>query len=206
MPSRTRPRRSRKPGFGKEIKASLRIDKQSLADMLKALRTLALAARREVVEKALLAGGNVAQAEMQKRAPGPYIEVEFVRGGSIKKGTASGSEKKAIQLTGVYVAVGPDSDHWYYKFTDSGTKAHGVTKRKRTRMQQHTRRRDLTLRARNLKPAMAWKQGGRWIFTRKVRGMSARPFMQPAMDAAHNDIMAAIGQTFAEEFEKAKQG
>lgn len=111
-----------------------------------ALRRATLAASEPVVD--------VANA----KAPGPHIEAEVV----------SATENR------VTVAVGPDKEHWYYRFAERGAAAHEITG----------------------VPLIFEGRAG-MIRTASVShpGMAARPFLRPAMDEESGAAEAAMGAT-----------
>jgi HK97 gp10 family phage protein len=211
-------RRGRRPPPGKEIKAKLAIDPVSLKRFEQALLELKQAAREDAIDEALMAGAKVVKAAQQKRAPGPYIEIEFVKNvASLAKGGASGLMKKTLSGHARYVAIGPDKAHWYYRFRESGSKVHGA-KRKRTRYQQFASKNGIKARdlrtfakmgnrkAGRLKPAMSWVQNGERVFVRMVRGISANPFVRPSVDENEAAINGAMIKVLRSEIEKAAKG
>lgn len=98
------------------------------------------------LEAAATIGAQVLQAAANHDAPGPHIEVE----------TVESSRKRAV------VHIGPDKDHWYYKFFETGVQAHPISGSQWLR----------------------WFEGSEPVFARSVqhKGMAAKPFMRPAFD------------------------
>lgn len=201
------------------VRARLSLDPNSLAEFNRALKRLESAVRRDVVEKALLAGGGVIHDVAEARAPGPYIEVAIMSGSELMKGWRSAGGQGIIS-NGIYAVIGPDDAHWYYRFPEFGTKAHGVKRRKRTRYQQFLRKQGVKAStARKMKtgaqqkrtvsstrPAMVFSIDGKLIFTRKVRGTAAKPFLRPAVDASGNAAIDAVGVVLGAEILKAAHG
>lgn len=203
-----------RPSFkrAKNIRARITIDPKSLAEFNRKLERLAQAVREEVVKTALAAGGAVVQSAAEQKAPGPYIGVEVMKGSELMKGWRSGAAQ-GIKPNALYVAIGPDKEHWYYRFHEYGVKAHGVSKRKRTRKEINARiEQGRTARARlkreyaGKRPAMVFSIDGKLIFARKVKGYAAKPFLRPAADSQGPAAMQAIGQVLKREIEKAARG
>lgn len=206
-----------RPSFrnAKNIQARIQLDPRSLAEHNAALLRLEKATRLEVVTEALEAGGSVIQTAANAKAPGPHIEIQVMKGSELsKKWRSAGAQ--GIKPDALYVAIGPDEKHWYYRFAEFGVKAHGVQKRKRTRYQQYAsknkiKRSSLTTmnaagrkrKAGNLKPAMVFTIDGKLIFTRKVRGYAAKPFLRPAADSQGGAAINAVGAVLKREIEKA---
>lgn len=110
-----------------------------------------------VLEVAVQAAATVIQAAANPMAPGPNIQQETV-------------ERKPSR---VRVQVGPDKAHWYYRFAEFGTSAHGP-KRKGRKM-------------------MVWQGGEGLIFARRVEGVPAKPFLRPAADGHSDQAQDAMG-------------
>lgn len=189
------------------VRGKLNIDPQSLAQFDTALVGLERAVREAVIFKALQNGGEVIQGAAEGRAPGPHIVTVTMTGAELLRGWKSGS-KQGVKADGLYAVVGPDKDHWYYRFTEYGVKPHGVKRRKRTRTQQTARvarkkRSELSPSIRNARPVMSWNVGGRQIFARKVRGYAARPFLRPAVDSQGTNAIRTMADTLSDEIAKA---
>jgi hypothetical protein len=206
-----------RPSFrGKNIQARLRIDPRSLEEHNRRLKRLAAVTRKEVVSAALLEGGGLIQSAAKARAPGPHIGIQVMTGAELMKGWKSAGAQ-GIKADALYVAVGPDKEHWYYRFSEYGVKAHGVKKRKRTRYQQHLSKQGVGIgKARkyrtgakqqrttgSTRPAMVFTVDGRLVFARKVRGFAAKPFLRPAADSQGAAAVQALGRALAREIEKA---
>jgi len=202
---------ARRPSFrnAKNIQARLRIDPQSLAQFNAALKRLEQVTRKDVVTKALAAGGSIIHNAAEQKAPGPFIEYQVMYGKELmRKWRSAGAQ--GIKPDALYVAIGPDKDHWYYRFAEFGVQAHGVKKRKRTRGEITARQRQGRAEYRNIRrqfagrsPAMAFYVDGKLIFARKVRGQPKKPFLRPAADSQGNAAIAAVGAVMKSEIEKA---
>ena len=68
--------------------------------------------------------------------------------------------------------IGPNAKNWWYDFFEWGTKEHGPKIKGRK--------------------AMVLKKTGSGIFARKVRGITARPFMRRALESHVDEIYRAI--------------
>lgn len=119
-----------------------------------------------VLEKAGQAGADVIVRAANERAPGPHIESEVV-----EVGTSS-----------VVVAVGPDDDHWYYRYVEFGAGPHDI--------QGH--------------PLVVFYGDEGLAFRPGVRhpGMGARPFLRPAIDESEDAAIAALSEVLRREIEK----
>ena len=111
----------------------------------------------EVLEAALAAGAKIIEDEANRRAPGPHITT-----GDFKKRGMSAE-----------ISVGPDDDHWYYRFFETGATPHGISGNRLLR----------------------FLVGGDEVFARHVShpGMAAKPFLRPAADENENQTRDAIG-------------
>jgi len=203
-----------RPSFkgAKNIRAKLTIEPKSLAEFNRKLERLAQATREAVVREALAGGGGVIQSAAEQKAPGPHIEFEVMKGSELAKNWRSAGAQ-GIKPDALYVAIGPDKEHWYYRFHEYGVKAHGVKKRKRTRKeikaryaQGRTAYRSIKRQFAGRKPAMVFTIDGKLIFARKVKGYAAKPFLRPAADSQGPAAMQAIGAVLRREIEKAARG
>ncbi len=200
-----------RPSFrnAKNIQATVRLDPRSLAEHKAALRRLAKVTRQEVTTEALEAGGSIIQRAANAKAPGPHVIIEVLTGAQLsKKWKSAGAQ--GIKPEALYVAIGPDVAHWYYRFAEYGVKAHGVKRRKRTQGEIKMRlasprsaRRAIRKQFASRKPAMVFSIDGRLIFARKVSGFSAKPFLRPAADSQGGAAIQAVGAVLKREIEKA---
>lgn len=120
------------------------------------------AAVGKVLDDAGESGANIIQAEAAHRAPGPHIEIEQI-------------EKT---LTKVSYAIGPDREHWYYQFFETGAGAHEIDGK--------------------VKKAIMFVSNGESIVRRIVHhpGMAADAFLRPAMDNKHDQAAETVGSVF----------
>lgn len=126
-----------------------------------ALEALARAARGAILERAANDGAEVIRAGAARRAPGPYIE-------------------KAVAQQADYaveVEIGPDEDHWYYGFAETGAAGHAIGPKNRK--------------------ALAFEgRGGEVVrFGVEHPGRPAEPFLRPAIDEDGPEAVEATGAT-----------
>lgn len=114
----------------------------------------------QVLEAGALAGADVVAGDANRRAPGPNIHAEVV-------------ERSQSSVT---VDIGPDEEHWYYKFFETGTQPHRITPLNRK--------------------ALRFEVGDEEIFALAVQhpGMAAQPFLRPALDENADGAAGAAGQ------------
>ena len=121
----------------------------------------------QVLETAAEAGAEVIADQANNHAPGPHIETDI-------------TEKSRASAT---VEIGPDEDHWYYRFFETGVQPHEIT-----------------------------PKGGGLAFTgiegdivlQRVShpGMAANPFLRPAMAEKKQAAVDATGAEFKQEIDK----
>lgn len=111
----------------------------------------------DVIEDATRAGAEVVADTARAGAPGPFITVEVERNDS----------DKAV------AKIGPDKDHWYYRFFETGTAPHEITGN----------------------PFLVFTAYGKLFVIRQVwnNGMAARPFLRPALDSSKDAATDAFG-------------
>jgi HK97 gp10 family phage protein len=138
-----------------------------LIEMLQKLGDIAAGA---AVMAAVIEGGKALEDEIESRAPGPHvITVPDMR--SIKRGYAG-------------VSVGPDKEHWYYRFFETGTTPHEI---------EVETAEALTLVGGNLRERVM-----------NHPGMAAQPFMRPGFDASEARVKAKIGEELWEQLRKSR--
>jgi len=149
---------------------------QGLDQLTRRLRA-AGAATQSVFREAAEAGGRVIQRHANANAPGPHIGIEV----------------KAENAERAVASVGPKKEKWFYRFREFGTKEHGP-KHKKTRFQSYLRKVGATVSDRRVS-MLRWYVNGQPIFARRVRGVSAKPFLQPAMQRT-DEIVDAVGEVY----------
>ncbi len=127
-------------------------------ELEQALRKLADDLEAEALKAAALAGAEVIRAAAEARAPGP-IEMEVVEA------------DRAHAL----VEIGPDKEHWFYRFHETGAQPHEVEP-------SHT-------------GGLAFPGEEGEIVRRLIEhpGLPARPFLRPAFDEQQEQATAATG-------------
>ncbi len=149
---------------------------EGLDELTRRLRATG-AATRSVFRDAAEAGGSVIQRHANANAPGPHIGIEV----------------KAESADRAVASVGPKKEKWFYRFREFGTKAHGP-KHKKTRFQSYLRKVGATVSDSRVS-MLRWYQNGQPIFARRVRGVAAKPFLQPAMQRTE-EIVDAAGKVY----------
>jgi HK97 gp10 family phage protein len=134
-------------------------------DVRRALQRAGIAPR-QVLRAAILAAAEVIEEAAESKAPGPNIGKEVVKNSGTK----------------VEVDVGPDKDHWYYRFVETGTSGHEI--RPATKQALLIEMTQFAARAEH-------------------PGMSARPFLRPALDENINDARDAAGREWKRALEAA---
>lgn len=149
---------------------------EGLDDLVRRLRAVG-AATQTVFQDAAFAGAQVIQRHANANAPGPHIGIEVV----------VENADRAV------ASIGPKKEKWFYRFREFGTKEHGP-KHKKTRFQSYLRRVGATVSDRRV-AMLRWYEGGHPIFARKVRGVAAKPFLQPAVQRT-DEIVEAVGDVY----------
>lgn len=132
-------------------------------ELLKAIADADLSLR-SVLRAATLAGGEVVANAAAGSAPGPGIVAEVLD----------------ASAAGVEVGIGPDKDHWYYKFIESGAAAHEISSK--------------------AAPFLRFDGQEGLVRTASVAhpGMAARPFLRPAHDSTLSEQSAVLGARLRE--------
>lgn len=173
-----------RPRMSGNVKARLSLEAGSYARFKAQLKELERAARKEVIEKALLAGGGIIHTAAQSRAPGPIL-LKIIGGRSLRK-KVDPKFSYVVKSNGKFAAIGPDSKHWYYRFFEFGAKPHDIQPR-----------RSGVLRFEG--------PDGEVFAARAVRsgGVKMRPFLRPAVDGQGENAVLAMGDVLKREIEKA---
>ena len=148
-------------------KVSVRIEG---GEELKArLERLEAAARQRALEAAAKAGAEVIRDDANRRAPGPHVVAEVVKASD----------------AAVEVGIGPDKDHWYYQFFETGAGRHpiGPESKKAIRF-----------------PGAEGQEMVRFGVTHP--GMAASPFLRPALDGQTARAVRALGQELGKSIER----
>lgn len=175
---------ARRPSMGKSITGRLRLDPESFAVHKAALKELARAARKEVIEEALMAGGTIIHAAAESKAPGD-LEIRIIGGRSLRK-RVDATLARIVKANGKFCAIGPDAKHWYYRFREFGATPHDI-------------------RPKNAGAIAFEGEGGMVVrgWAKATGGVQMRPFMRPAVDENKDAAVIAMGSVLAREIEKA---
>ena len=125
-----------------------------------------------VLQVAAEAGAEVIAAEAERLAPGPHIEM------------APGKVTNAR----AQVFIGPDDDHWYYKFLETGAGDHEITPA--------------------TKQALAFLGAEGPVVAKIVAhpGLDAEPFLRPAIDSQTAPATDAAGRILRREIARIAGG
>lgn len=151
-------------------KATLRVELDGEEEIRAILQRIGEAAAQAVAD-ATEAGAEVAVSVAKQRAPGPHIVAE------IAKSTVGMAE----------FDIGPDKEHWYYQFFETGAGRHEIDA--------------------SVKRALKFSMGSDEVIVRRANhpGMAAEPFLRPALDENKESIQAAMGKVFMQTLEKFDQ-
>lgn len=171
---------AKRPRRGAAVRGKLSIDPKSYAAFERQMKRLMEAARKEIIQEALLAGAAVVHDEAEQHAPGPHIEVELMERGDLKKVSSLG---KNIGKDSVLAAIGPDADHWHYRFSELGATPHDIAG----------------------SPFLAFEGRAGTVIVRGVKaagGVAAKPFLRPAMESKRDEAIAAMEAVLKREIGK----
>lgn len=165
------------------VKAKLAIDKASYAEFKSQLKQLERVARKEIIERALMAGGKVVHSAAEARAPGP-LEIEII-GGRTLRTKVDPKFAAVVKSNAKLVAIGPDKKHWYYRFFEFGATPHDI-KPKRAKV--------LVFEGRDGTAFIRW--------ARKSGGVRMKPFLRPAVDNNASTAVQAMANVLNAEIRK----
>jgi HK97 gp10 family phage protein len=137
-------------------------------ELLEALRAID-ANIKGAVKAATLAAAQPILDMANGLAPGPHVIADVV----------------SVTTAGAEVAIGPDAEHWYYRFHETGAASHEITAKGSPL--QFEGRDGLVRTARVSHP-----------------GMAARPFLRPAQDSKKGEATDEMGARLRIEIEKVK--
>lgn len=152
-------------------------------DLLRKLKGLGLDVQK-VADVATCEAMEVSRAKIEADAPGPGIVME--------------PDKSPAAGVAVFV-VGPDKDHWYYQFFETGVSAFEINmvkrRTKRTATEKKTGKAMRGRRIRSEGSVLAFEIGTRTVFAKRVqRGpMAARPFMRRNFLGSENTMKDKFG-------------
>ena len=136
-------------------------------ELLLKLRALG-AGVEQILETAVLAGAEIVKDQANRLARGPHIETEITEK----------SRTKAI------AEIGPDKEHWYYRFFETGAGPHEISPKSAGGL------------------AFAGREGDIVLQRVSHTGMAANPFLRPAMDEKKDSAVDATGAEFKREIDK----
>lgn len=142
-------------------KTTVRIE--GAEELKRKLEALGREARGRTLETAAMSGAEVIRDLARTKAPGPYIEAEVAQ-----------SAEFAIEIE-----IGPDKEHWYYQFAETGASAHPIGPKNREA---------LVLYGDKL-PRLRWAVSH--------QGHAAAPFLRPALEDGKTAAIAAVGAELA---------
>lgn len=146
------------PSSGKGFRVVI----EGLDELQQALGDLAEAVSKQVLINAVKDGAELWANLANSEAPGPHVKIE------LEKATNTRVEFK----------IGPDKEHFYYVFFETGVQPHQIKASKGK--------------------ALKFKLGDEMVFFRKVQhtGMAPAPFLVPAGKNNQERIKAAMGKQF----------
>lgn len=136
----------------------MRVEIEGLQDLVQALED-AGANVKEVLQGAVLAAGEIVLQAAILAAPGSEIYAKLDEDES--------SDQKIV------VNVGPDDQHWYYQFAETGATAHEIS----------------------AAGALAFEGSEGLVITKSVShpGMVAKPFLRPALTSTKDEAVEEVG-------------
>jgi hypothetical protein len=175
--------------WGKGIQVSTTL--KGGEDLLRKLKGLGLDAQK-VADVATREAMEVSRAKIEADAPGP--------------GIVMAPDKSPAAGVAVFV-VGPDKDHWYYQFFETGVSAFEINmvkrRTKRTATEKKSGKRMRGRRVRSEGSVLAFEAsggvGGAVVFAKRVqRGpMAAQPFMRRNFLGSENPMKDKFGYVFS---------
>lgn len=140
------------------------VGEQKLKERLQKMGQAVVRINRAAAE----AGAKVILDAATPKAPGPHLGMEVVR-----------SDEDQAE-----VAIGPDKEHWYYQFFETGAGSHEISPKNRKAL------------------AFPGRDGDKVTGGLQHPGMPAEPFLRPAMQNNEDEARDAAGKTFRAEIEK----
>ena len=126
-------------------------------ELMKKLKKL-IGNTEDALALAVKTGANLLEEEAEALAPGPHIGQK-----QVYKSTKRVTRK-----------IGPDKDHWYYQFFETGAQPHTIQGR----------------------PKLVFPSSNGLVFVRVVHhpGMAPRPFLRPAFDSNKDEVRDKVGK------------
>lgn len=158
---------------GAHVTAKLTIDPASWQELKRKLEALKNEIdKKPIQEEAVMAGAAVIRDEADVRAPGPHNVAEIV-------------ERKDLRDV-VTAGVGPDKDHWHYRFSETGATPHEI------KVAQGA----IVFYGDQATPFIGKSVQG-------AGGTVAKPFLRPAVENKGAAAIDAMGKVLREGIEKA---
>lgn len=172
--------------MGRDNAIKLSLDKNSYAKFSRQLEKLEKAARKEIVDRALLAGGQVIKDAADSRAPSSQtVVLETLTGRTLKKKRKTLNAKSSAR----FAAVGVRNKRWFDRFFEFGASKHDISVSK---------------------PGSVAFEGNAGLvvvpFAKNTGGVPMRPFLRPAVDEKGAAAITAMGEVLKREIEAAVRG
>lgn len=141
-------------------KRAVKVRIEGLEELKVKMRRLGVDVERSL-DRAARAGAEVVREETASRAPGPHVVFER---------DPKGQPERPQYL------IGPDKEHWYYQFFETGAGQHEIDGKTRK--------------------ALLFPGKSGMLVRRKVGhpGMGASPFLRPGLEAAKEAAVDAVGK------------
>lgn len=177
-----------RPRMSGQITGRLRLEPETYKKHKAALKELERAVRKEIIEGALMAGGEIIHSAAESRAPGPLV-IRIIGGRSLRK-RVDPQLSAIVKANGKFCAIGPSAKEWYYRFFEFGASKHDIRPKRAGAI------------------AFDGRDGGKVIrgWANATGGVQKRPFLRPAVDDNKDSAVAAMGDVLAREIEKAARG
>jgi HK97 gp10 family phage protein len=138
---------------------TIRVELEGDKELLAKLALLGISTQM-VLEAAVAAAAELVRDGARTMAPGPHVELEVTRS----------SAERAEAL------VGPDKEHWHYRFFETGAGPHAIVGR-----------------------PLLWFDGENGLVRVPAvdhPGMAAKPFLRPAFDEKQEEAVGEMGQVW----------
>ena len=169
-----------RPRMRGNVKAKLSLEPESYGRHKKALKELERAVRKEIIERALKAGGTPIHDVAQAKAPGK-IEMRIIGGRTLKK-RVDAKFAFIVKSNAKLVAIGPSKKHWYYRFFEFGATKHDISV---------------------TDPGWIAFLDVVAPLARQTGGVRKQPFLRPAVDNNKDAAVRAMGSVLSKEIETA---
>lgn len=141
-----------------------------MKELERKFKGLARAAQRQALADALESGAEIVKEKANQNAPGPNVHIDV-------------DPQKVDTLASV--SVGPDKEHWFYRFFETGAQPHEIGPKRRSQLK-----------------AIRF-DGNVIVAIVEHPGMAARPFLRPALADNEARVAAAVGEALVMAIEEA---